>query len=289
MNTLAGTNMVGVPSRVLVCSPRTAGWHAPDADWDGYGFLRSPDPERAQAAHEQLCAVLTEQGIDVLELGEAPGLDSVYTHDPSLALGRGVILLPMGKAQRREECAAQEAAFHGAGVEILARLEAPATAEGGDLVWLNEQCLMVGRSYRTNAEAVRQLRAILEPSAIEVVEIPLVHWDGPDRCLHLMSLMSMLDERTVLIDRALLCVSTLEFLESRGMKLLDIQPDENSTQAANVLALGERRVLSLKENRATNEIMQEAGFEVVSIPGRDLCLPGQGGPTCLTRPLERSA
>jgi N-dimethylarginine dimethylaminohydrolase len=103
-----------------------------------------------------------------------------------------------------------------------------------------------------------------------------------------MSLMSLLDKQTVLVDLPWLAVETVELLQSRGYRLLEIEYSERHTLACNVLALGEKRLLALEENRTTNQKLHRAGFEIKTFPGSELCVNGGGGPTCLTRPLLRA-
>ena len=155
------------------------------------------------------------------------------------------------------------------------------------MVWLDPKTLLIGRGYRTNAEGIRQMSALLAPRGVEVLSAPLPHGSGPDVCLHLMSLMSMLDPNTVLVDLSWLAVETVELLRSRGFKFIEIDESERDTLACNVLALGGRRVLAIEEDRKTNDRLRGAGFDVRTFPGAELCINGGGGPTCLTRPLLR--
>jgi N-dimethylarginine dimethylaminohydrolase len=102
-----------------------------------------------------------------------------------------------------------------------------------------------------------------------------------------MSLISLLDETTALVDLPWLAVETVELLESRGYGFIEIDASERNTLACNVLSLGQRRLVAIEENRKTNERLRRAGFEVFTFPGSEICINGAGGPTCLTRPLLR--
>ncbi len=102
-----------------------------------------------------------------------------------------------------------------------------------------------------------------------------------------MSLISLLDENTALVDLPWLAVETVELLRGRGYGFIDIDPSERETLACNVLALGGKRLLCLEENSKTNKRLRQTGFEVRTFPGSELCVNGSGGPTCLTRPLLR--
>ncbi len=103
-----------------------------------------------------------------------------------------------------------------------------------------------------------------------------------------MSLVSLLDEETALVDLPWLAVETVELLKERGYKFIEIDYSERETLACNVLALGGKRLLAIEENRRTNAQLTNAGFDVRTFPGSEICINGSGGPTCLTRPLLRA-
>jgi N-dimethylarginine dimethylaminohydrolase len=286
-----GHSMVGKLERALVCSPRTAGWNRREyaARWRDLGFHHAPDFEQAQAQHDALCLELETAGAEVIELAPALdlSLDAVYTHDASLPTDFGLIVMRPGKANR-----AAEGPHHGAfclrfAIPSLAKIVAPATTEAGDMVWLDSKTLLVGHGYRTNAAGIRQMRDLLAPKGVEVISAPLPYGPGPSACLHLMSLISLLNEYTALVDLSWLAVETVELLKSRGFTFVEIDPSERDTLACNVLSLGSNRLLALEENRTTNARLRQAGFDLLTFPGSELCINGSGGPTCLTRPLLR--
>ena len=292
--------MVGALRRVLVCSPRAAGWdQAERAErWRELGFRHAPSFAGAQAQHEKMRRELESAGAEVIEMmpaelfsselsGDALTLDAVYAHDASLATDFGLILMRPGKSNRVAEARQYGLLAEKIDTPILGEIVAPGTAEAGDMVWLDAKTLLIGRGYRTNAEGIRQMSALLGSKGVTVVSAPLPHGAGSEVCLHLMSLMSLLDENTALVDLAWLAVETVELLRSLGFKFIEIDDSERDTLACNVLALGGKRLLAIEENRKTNERLGRAGFDVRTFPGAELCVNGGGGPTCLTRPLLR--
>ena len=288
--------MVGALQRVLVCSPRIAGWNQPEhaARWRDLGFHHAPNFAEAQSQHEALCRELEAAGAEVLDAPPAPdlSLDAVYAHDASLATDFGLIVMRPGKANRVPEGRNHGSFCTRLGIPTLAKIVAPGTTEAGDILWLEGNApggktLLVGHGYRTNAAGITQLRDLLAPRGVEVLSAPLPYGPGPSACLHLMSLISLLDEQTALVDLPWLAVETVELLQSRGYKFVQIDESERDTLACNVLALGENRLLAIDENRNTNARLCQAGFDVRTFPGSELCINGSGGPTCLTRPLLR--
>ena len=131
------------------------------------------------------------------------------------------------------------------------------------------------------------MRNLLAPKGVEVLSAPLPYGPGPSACLHLMSLISLLDEHTALVDLPCLAVETVELLTARGFKFIEIDFSERDTLACNVLALGRNRLLAIEENHKTNARLRQAGFDLRTFRGSELCINGSGGPTCLTRPLLR--
>jgi len=284
-----GHSMVGELLRVAVCSPRSAGWTSPN-DWRELGFLHAPDFNAAQAQHDELCRQLKVAGAEVVPMPAASGptLDAVYAHDPSLATDYGLIIMNPGKPNRAPEAKRHREFYLSLGLPVLGEIQTPGTTEAGDMVWLDEKTLLIGHGYRTNANGIAQMHALLAPKGVEVLSAPLPYGPGPSACLHLMSLISLLDEQTALVDLPWLAVETVELLKARGWRFLEIEGSERETLACNVLSLGRKRLLALEENRRTNERMRQAGFDVRTFPGSELCINGSGGPTCLTRPLLRA-
>lgn len=277
--------------RVMICSPETAGWNDARRDrWPDLGYHHEPRAGEAAAQHVTLRQALEESGAEVVDLPSSGnlGLDAVFSHDPSFMTDRGAILLNMGKGSRRTEADRHGEMYRSLEIPILGRIEAPGTMEAGDLVWVDEATVLAGRGYRTNAEGIRQLAALLEPIGAEVIEAPLPHGQGPEECLHLMSLMSVLDEKVILVDLEWLAVPTVELLRERGFHLLEIDTAERDGLACNVVSLGNGRLIAFQGNPVTQERMQEHGFQVLAIPGGEIGVNGSGGPTCLTRPILRA-
>jgi N-dimethylarginine dimethylaminohydrolase len=283
-----GHSMVGALDRVLVCPPRSAGWDRP-ARWQELGFHHAPDFAIAQSQHDALCRELRNAGADVIELPSSPhlSLDAVYTHDSTLSTDFGLIVMRPGKPNRLAEGPHQASFCESLEIPVLASILSPGNTEAGDILWLDSKTLLIGHGYRTNPTGIQQIRDLLSPKGIQVLSAPLPHGPGPSACLHLMSLISLLDDHTTLVDLPWLAVETVELLKSRGFKFLEIDPSERDTLACNVLALGNNRLLAIEENHKTNARLRQAGFDLRTFPGTELCINGSGGPTCLTRPLLR--
>lgn len=283
-----GHSMVGPLQRVLVCSPHNAGWKEA-VRWRELGFHHAPDLSQSQTQHQTLCKELTAAGAEIFELpaGSDLSLDAVYAHDASLATDFGLIIMRPGKPNRIPEGRQHRLLAEQHGIPVLGEITAPGTTEAGDMVWLDSKTLLIGHGYRTNAAGIEQMRSMLSPKGADVISAPLPYGSGPCCCLHLMSLISLLDEKTALVDLPWLAVETVELLKARGFQFIGIDDSERDTLACNVLSLGQKRLLALEENHKTNDRLRKAGFDVRTFPGSELCINGSGGPTCLTRPLLR--
>ena len=286
-----GHSMTGDLLRVMVCPPGNAGWNVSGkaAAWRELGFRHAPDFAAAQTQHAVLCGLLREGGAEVVTLPstESLTLDAVYTHDASLATDYGLILMNPGKKNRVAEARAHADFCGQLGIPVIGEIRAPGVAESGDVVWLDSRTLLIGDGYRTNKAGIEQIRSLLSSKNVEVLSAALPYGPGPSACLHLMSLMSMLDEQTILVDLPWLAVATVELLKARGFRLIEIEYSERDSLACNVFSLGGKRLIALEENAKTNQRMRVAGFDVRTFPGSEICVNGAGGPTCLTRPLLR--
>ena len=276
-------SMTGELRRVLVRAPRAEDLHG----WQMCGWRAKPDPAGIAAEHEAFCELLADAGAEVV-LAESPAVgnpDAIYTYDPALVADAGVLLLHPGKECRRPEVSAMAEDFERAGVPIAGRLGDPETAEGGDLCWLDERTLLAGCGYRTNEAGISRLRELLPE--VEVIAFDLPHWHGRDEVMHLMSLISPLAADLAVVYPPLLPTRLAQLLEERGVELVEVPDEEFATMGSNVLALAPRVALAVEGNPETRRRMERAGVEVLTYGGDELS-KGDGGPTCLTRPLLRA-
>jgi N-dimethylarginine dimethylaminohydrolase len=282
--TYGGQTMFGPLRRVLVRRPDAAFGEADPARWH---YTAQPDLARAQAEHDALAATLRAAGAEVIFHDEAQPdrADAIFVFDPALITDCGAIILRMGKELRQGEEQAMARRLDALGVPIVATLDGDALAEGGDLLWLDEGTLAVGIGFRTNREGVRQLQEALPNVAVLPFELP--YHTGPEACLHLLSLISIVDERLAAAYPPLMPVPFWQELRQRGFRLVEVPEAEFGTMGPNVLALGPGQCLMLEGNPTTKRRLEEAGCEVLTYRGEELSLKAEGGATCLTRPILR--
>ncbi len=282
---------VGVMRTVVLKHARDAfiGDETIGRQWRVLNYSAPPDFARAVDEYDRLVALLSDLRVEAMFLPKdsRTGLDSVYVRDASIVCGAGVILCNMGKEARRNEPAAQESALNKLGVRIHGRIEGSGMLEGGDVVWLDDRTIAVGRGYRTNQDGIDQLRALLDTQVDELIVVPLPHWRGPHDVFHLMSIVSPIDADLALVYSPLLPVPFRELLVSRGTRLIEVPDEEFETMGCNVLAVAPRKCVMLSGNPVTRRMLENAGAEVHEFDGAEICVKGAGGPTCLTRPIAR--
>ena len=279
-------SMVDPLRRVLVRRPDAAFAAADPRAWH---YTGRPDLAIAQAEHDAFVGVLRDAGAEVV-VHDAPlpgAADAIFVHDPVIVTDRGAILLRMGKALRRGEEEAVGRRLEGAGVPVLYRLHGDACAEGGDLVWIDHDTLAVGQGFRTNAEGLRQLREALDPLGVRTVPVDLPYGDGPDACLHLMSLLSLVRANLAVVYEPLLPVPLHQLLAARGVTFVRVPDEEFGTLGGNVLAVAPGECVQLEGNPVTRARLEKAGCRVRTYRGEEISLKAEGGPTCLTRPILR--
>lgn len=279
-------------TRVLVKPPQHAFVNeaAIAAQWQRLGYTGPPELSSAIDEYHTFIDILRSTGttVDVLPSDGRTTLDSIYARDASIVCARGVLLCRMGKRLRADEPAAQKIALRELGIPIAGEIAQPGSLEGGDVVWLDDRTVAVGRGYRTNDEGIIQLRALLGGTIDELLVVPLPHWRGPGGVLHLMSLLSPVDRDLAVVYSPLLPVPFREELIGRGYRLVEVPGDEFESMGTNVLALAPRECLMLAGNPGTRAALERAGARVTEYVGNEISVKGAGGPTCLTRPLARA-
>ena len=286
-NGYGSQSMIRPLRRVLVKRPdRTFAVEDP-RQWH---YTARPDLGVAQAEHDALVDIMRRAGAEIIYHDQPqPGrADAIFVHDPAIITAQGAIILRMGKALRQGEEEALARRFEALGIPIYYRLHGQARAEGGDLLWLDETTLAVGRGFRTNAEGYRQLSEALEPLRVTTIPVELPYYHGPAACLHLMSLISIVDYQLAVIYLPLLPVPFWQHLKERGFQFVEVPAEEFETMGPNVLALAPRQCLMLAGNPTVQKGLEAAGCTVFTYKGDEISLKAEGGATCLTRPILRT-
>jgi len=275
------TSMTTNLRRVAVRPPSARG------DYEVAHWAQPLDMSLLVDQHAAFVELLAELGceIDVLDpVDDMP--DAIFTYDPCFVVGNGFIEFQGAKQARAGEPPLLAAELEARGIPRIGRLSGDATADGGDFFWLDDSTLAVGRSYRTNDEAIEQVRSMLGPEvSIDAFDLP--HDQGPEFCLHLMSVVSPIRDDLAVVYERLAPVRLLEALRSRGVELLALPDEDYATLGCNVLTVRPGVAVIASGNDATVQLLRSHGVEVHVYEASEIS-KGEGGPTCLTRPLLRA-
>lgn len=227
-------------------------------------IAREPiDYQRACVQHEQYEDALRTLGLDVISLEAEPDLpDSVFVEDVALVLDECAIMLNPGASSRRPEVASVERAL--APYREIFRVRPPATVDGGDILTVDRR-VYIGISSRSTEEAIRQIKAILEPRNYQVRGVNVTG------CLHLKSAVTQISKDTLLINPE--WVSKDDF---PGMQFIEVDPSE--PYAANAVLVGDT-IIYPSSFPKTQAKLQAAGIRMLIVDADELA-KAEGAVTC---------
>ena len=279
-------SMVKRLKKVLVRRPDASFAVNDPAAWH---YTDKPDLEKAKQEHDAFVDILRNHGVEIVyhEAVLPNHADAIFVHDPVIITDHGAIMVRMGKALREGEEAAMQETLEKLRIPLLGSLTGGATAEGGDILWLDESTLVIGRGFRTNQEGIDQIKALVEPLGITVLVVELPYFQGRDACLHLQSLISLIDEKVAVVYLPLLSTQFVQLLIERGFHLIEIDEQEFCTMGSNILTIAPGVCVTLAGNNRVRAALESMGVMVYCYQGNEISLKAEGGATCLTRPLLR--
>jgi N-dimethylarginine dimethylaminohydrolase len=285
-----GQSMIRPLKKIFLKSPKD---QTEENDlWKDFGYFHKPNLKQAIREHEGLVDLLRGEGIEVIlaqenEKGSNKLLDSIFVYDNAIITNNGVILCKMGKELREEEVPVIERDLQRIGIPIYFKIQDDARLEGGDVLWLNPQTVIVGKTHRTNELGFLQLKMALEELSVEVYQFPLPYWKGPVDLIHLLSIIHLLDEDLAVAYLELMPLNMYEFLKERGIDLIALSYDELKAHGNNILMLKPRKGIMVEGNKSKRKL-EDHGVEILEFEGEDICHNRGGGPTCLSLPLLRA-
>ena len=287
-------NNYGVSS--MVAKLQRVALHAPgstlrNADVHQWHYGQSFDPQELDKDYQAFVSHIEKAGVEVLWMPEnTESADAIFSYDASLMTPQGAILMNPGKALRISESESHRVFYQSMDIPVIGQVTGKAKCEAGDTLWLDDKTLLIGRGYRTNEAGITQLRNLLGDQGVAVLAFDLPCYQGEEACLHLMSLISLLSDDLALVHKTLLPVALAQLLSARGFELLEAPAEEFDTSGGlnlNVLTLEPRHVVAINGCDKTLSLMHNAGCKIDTFSGESLCIPCEGGPTCMTRPILR--
>ena len=257
--------------------------------WETLQYLSKPNFKKSLEEYAAFQTFFREKNISTcfFPINKKTKIDSIYCRDASIATDFGIIICNMGKQGRIHEPYAQLEAYKMNNINILGEIKFPGTLEGGDVAWLDQNTLAVGHTYRTNEEGISQLKGLLQPKGIEIIVVELPHYKGKSDVFHLMSILSPVDKNLAVVYSPLMPIKFRNELLERGLQLIEVPEQEFDSMGCNVLAIAPRDCLMVAGNPITRKLLEDAGASVHIYEGNEISVKGGGGPTCLTRPIDR--
>jgi N-dimethylarginine dimethylaminohydrolase len=257
--------------------------------WETLQYLSKPNFKKSLKEYAAFQTFFIEKNISTcfFPINKKTKIDSIYCRDASIATDFGIIICNMGKQGRIHEPYAQLEAYKMNNINILGEIKFPGTLEGGDVAWLDQNTLAVGHTYRTNEEGISQLKGLLQPKGIEIIDVELPHYKGKSDVFHLMSILSPVDKNLAVVYSPLMPIKFRNQLLERGFQLIEVPEQEFDSMGCNVLAVAPRDCLMVAGNPITKKLLEDAGATVHIYEGSEISVKGGGGPTCLTRPIDR--
>lgn len=260
-----------------------------NSEWKRFNYSSAPNYDEALHEYRMFEAIIKKyvKKIDYLPQNDNVGIDSIYAHDPVKFTPNGAIILNSGKTLRQKEADVYKEFLLEHDIAVIGQLSPEALCDGGDIVWIDDHTLAVGQGYRTNDIAIEEIRNITSDFVDDFIVVPLPHDKGEEECLHLMSVVSIIDEDLAVVYSPLMPVFFRRLLLNKGFKLIEVCEEEYDNLGGNVLALAPRVCVVPSGNPKIVSNIKSNGVTVHEYKGDEITYKGTGGPTCLTSPVVR--
>ena len=237
--------------------------------------------EKCMEEHEILKKAYEDNGVNVELMDPKADLPyEVFARDFGGCIKEGYIMGNFREPCRKGETAEYEKKMKELGIPVVARCTSGAF-EGGDFWMLDEYTIAHGIIARTDLDGFKYVKRQVEELGYTMVGVPCAR-----RNLHLDMCFNIVAEKVAVVCREALPEFFINMLVKRGFQLIDIPQEGVFKHFGNLQALGNNKVLTLKQNTEVNKKMRELGLETIELDITEI-LKGGGGLHCMTFPLER--
>ncbi|GIO24350.1 dimethylarginine dimethylaminohydrolase family protein [Oceanobacillus sp. J11TS1] len=235
------------------------------------------DIQKAMEQHQIFVKTLESNGVNVISLPTNPSLnEQVFSRDIGFTIHDQLFAANMDRAIRKKETAILKKWLD---KEQISYTPMPnSSIEGGDVI-INNEKVWVGLSQRTEQKAIDHLKNQFPD--LDITAIPL-----REDILHLDCVFNILEGNKALIYRDGIDNNSYQLLK-KSYTLIEINEEEQFTMATNVLSIGNKKVISLPENKRVNDKLRELGYHILEVPFSEIIKSG-GSFRCCTLPFQRS-
>lgn len=272
----------GVLEEVLLCRPDYLALSPINeiaSEWLKKG--EKIDIEKALLEHDELIDLYRCNGVQVEILEPVESLTSmVFSRDFGFNLKEGFVLGRFKESIRYQETEKYASHLLSLGIPLLARCT-EGVVEGGDFWQLNEKTLAIGKLQRSDEKGIDNIRKQLAPYDYTIIEVA-----ADPRYLHLDMIFNIVGDKTAVAYWKGLPKHFQNWLTDHGYDIIRIDEAGVFRHFSNLQALGDKKVISLKENIEVNDQLRQRGYTVFELNSTEILKAG-GGPHCMTFPLKR--
>lgn len=280
------TSEVGQLNRVLVHSPGEEFSTVVDPDaWDWEGL---PRQEKAAEEHAEVVSELESRGVTVHNLEKAGEnlAESLFVRDAAFTVGGGATIGRMVEETRKGEERHITERLVELGIPIYHSVHGPGGFEAGNMVWIDDETVAVGRSQTANTEGIRQVRNLLDTYNIELLEVPIFGSTESTGQTHLALVFAMVAPDLALVYPEAVPNDFLELLQNRGIEIIEVPMREQRNRATSTIVVEPGDILLPAGNPVIYDELQRRGLDVTEISVREIKKTG-GGLKGLILPLDR--
>ncbi|MDL4841846.1 dimethylarginine dimethylaminohydrolase family protein [Aquibacillus rhizosphaerae] len=262
--------------KVIVCSPEYMKIGKIINETQKHYQNENIDENIATEQHNEFVNVMQNNGVDVIGIRSQPDLhEQVFTRDIGFCLGDQLFTASMGSDVRVPEIGELRAVLkqHDFPYKDLVQK----SIEGGDVI-VDNNTVWVGISNRTTFEAVDALKALLPSHQVKLLPIA-------ERILHLDCCFNVIGPNVGLVYPEALTKEDMDIL-SREYDLIEVNEEEQFTLGTNVLSIGNKKIISMPENKKVNKEMEKLGFDIIEVEFNEIIKSG-GSFRCCTLPILR--
>jgi len=259
--------------------------------------------EKMQREHDEFVEVLKKEGTEVVYLNpKQPVLGTYGFPLRALTYTRGCWVINGGAIVSRSAMAYWRGAemywarsLIELGCPILNMIHGKGSImEGSNLVWLDSNTALIAISLRGNLTGFNEAAQILQMAGVEVHAAYLPgylterKWQvgGSSGYFHLDMVFDMADENLGVIYPGGVDYATIQYLEKRGINLIEVPDEELRNDAPNLLPLEPGKVIIPAGSPKTTRELRKEGVDIIELDMSEY-VKGGGGPTCITMPLIR--